>query len=281
MLTRSPVPARSSNASPSTFHTFHYAPAAVGPSPHLSPRAPTTASSRRPSISSATAAMTSSPKPSSQKQPQKKQQQQERPPPPKEYVSVDAATQYSPMEPVNYTAPRQPHSPQSKTPSELPPTPGPQPMALTDEGGESSQQRDGRGPLPQEQPQIVRAAPPMSPNKRRNSQVIPSDSAVASSSSAADESAEANSKRARPDTPPPKVLPQRYEFCPVEDMVVLIANMLAELIETNDALALKSGHLTRFHSRYVLLFCQRQGIAMPQGVLITDTWTGQRLVYRY
>jgi hypothetical protein len=121
----------------------------------------------------------------------------------------------------------------------------------------------------------------MSPNKRRNSQVIPSDSAVASSSSAADESAEANSKRARPDTPPPKVLPQRYEFCPVEDMVVLIANMLAELIETNDALALKSGHLTRFHSRYVLLFCQRQGIAMPQGVLITDTWTGQRLVYRY
>jgi len=35
----------------------------------------------------------------------------------------------------------------------------------------------------------------------------------------------------------------------VEDVVVLIAHMLGELIETNDALALKSGHLTRFHSR--------------------------------
>ncbi|OIW27548.1 cyclin-related 2, partial [Coniochaeta ligniaria NRRL 30616] len=45
------------------------------------------------------------------------------------------------------------------------------------------------------------------------------------------------------------ILPQKYELCRVEDIVVLIANMLCELIETNDALALKSGHLTRFHSR--------------------------------
>jgi hypothetical protein len=57
-------------------------------------------------------------------------------------------------------------------------------------------------------------------------------------------------KRVKPDTTPPKVLPLRYEHCAVEDMVVLIAHMLGELIETNDTLALKSGHLTRFHSRY-------------------------------
>jgi hypothetical protein len=45
-------------------------------------------------------------------------------------------------------------------------------------------------------------------------------------------------------------LPQRYELCHVEDMVVLISHMLAELIETNDSLALRgSGSLTRFHSR--------------------------------
>jgi len=56
-------------------------------------------------------------------------------------------------------------------------------------------------------------------------------------------------KRPKTNTHPPKVLPERYELCPVEDMVVLVANMLGELIETNDALALKSGHLTRFHSR--------------------------------
>lgn len=46
-----------------------------------------------------------------------------------------------------------------------------------------------------------------------------------------------------------KVLPAKYEFCPVEDMVVVIANMIQELIQTNDSLPLRSGVLTRFHSR--------------------------------
>ena len=46
-----------------------------------------------------------------------------------------------------------------------------------------------------------------------------------------------------------KVLPVKYEFCEVEDMVVLIANMISELIQTNDSLPLRTGVLTRFHSR--------------------------------
>lgn len=46
-----------------------------------------------------------------------------------------------------------------------------------------------------------------------------------------------------------KVLPVRYEFCPVEDMVVLIASMISELVLTNDNLPPKAGALTRFHSR--------------------------------
>jgi hypothetical protein len=58
-------------------------------------------------------------------------------------------------------------------------------------------------------------------------------------------------KRSKTAQGPAKVLPLRYELCDVEDMVVLIANMLSELIETNDSLAMKSGHLTRFHSRSV------------------------------
>lgn len=66
----------------------------------------------------------------------------------------------------------------------------------------------------------------------------------------ADDSPPTAAKRAKPEAAPVKMLPEQYELCPVEDMVVLIANMLGELIETNDALALKSGHLTRFHSRY-------------------------------
>jgi len=56
-------------------------------------------------------------------------------------------------------------------------------------------------------------------------------------------------KRVRPDQAPVKVLPTKYEFCEVHDMVVLIANMIQELIETNDELPLRQGVLTRFHSR--------------------------------
>jgi len=56
-------------------------------------------------------------------------------------------------------------------------------------------------------------------------------------------------KRVRSDQLSIKVLPAKYELCEVEDMVVLIANMISELIETNDSLPLRSGVLTRFHSR--------------------------------
>jgi hypothetical protein len=56
-------------------------------------------------------------------------------------------------------------------------------------------------------------------------------------------------KRARPAKAEVKVLPVKYEFCEVEDMVILIANMISELIATNDGLPLRTGVLTRFHSR--------------------------------
>ncbi|KAK7747672.1 Pho80p cyclin [Diatrype stigma] len=87
---------------------------------------------------------------------------------------------------------------------------------------------------------------PLSPGKRRKSHDLaatqPSDSVVAASQPS-------SPKRAKPNQGPPKVLPLRYELCDVEDMVILIANMLSELIETNDSIAMKSGQLTRFHSR--------------------------------
>ncbi|KAH8593194.1 cyclin-domain-containing protein [Bisporella sp. PMI_857] len=57
------------------------------------------------------------------------------------------------------------------------------------------------------------------------------------------------SKRVRPAQGPVKVLPAQYELCQVEDMVILIANMISELIATNDELPLRKGVLTRFHSR--------------------------------
>lgn len=56
-------------------------------------------------------------------------------------------------------------------------------------------------------------------------------------------------KKARADDPPRKVVPAAYEDCDTRDLVMLIASMLLELISYNDAIPLKDGHLTRFHSR--------------------------------
>lgn len=90
---------------------------------------------------------------------------------------------------------------------------------------------------------MLKAPHPLSPNKRRNSQEP--ESLIGESSG----SGHALPKRIKPEAAPAKVLPVRYELCAIDDIVVLIANMLSELIETNDALAMRSGHLTRFHSR--------------------------------
>ncbi|OCT45546.1 phosphate system cyclin PHO80 [Cladophialophora carrionii] len=56
-------------------------------------------------------------------------------------------------------------------------------------------------------------------------------------------------KKARPDAPPVRIMPLQYENCNTRDLVVLIASMLMELIRYNDAIPLKDGQLTRFHSR--------------------------------
>ncbi|KAH8820458.1 cyclin-domain-containing protein [Xylogone sp. PMI_703] len=80
--------------------------------------------------------------------------------------------------------------------------------------------------------------------KRRQS--VPFD---ISGSHTADKSQILPPKRPRPAQTQVKVLPLRYELCEVEDMVILIANMISELIQTNDELPLRTGVLTRFHSR--------------------------------
>lgn len=56
-------------------------------------------------------------------------------------------------------------------------------------------------------------------------------------------------KRVRPDNPSLKLLPEKYENCDTRDLVILISSMLMELIRYNDAIPLKDGQLTRFHSR--------------------------------
>lgn len=106
---------------------------------------------------------------------------------------------------------------------------------------------------------------PLSPSKRRIAGSVPPgprttspdpnhhESSMQNSMSRAQSLAcdpQSPSKRARPDCAP-KILPLRYETIDVEDLVMLISHMLGELIATNDPLALTSGRLTRFHSRYV------------------------------
>ncbi|KAF4448843.1 phosphate system cyclin PHO80 [Fusarium austroafricanum] len=84
----------------------------------------------------------------------------------------------------------------------------------------------------------------VSPTKRRSSPAPTNSEATVAAHSSSQ-----TTKRAKPSTPPPKVLPDRYELCAVEDMVELVAHMLAELIATNDAIRISNGGLTRFHSR--------------------------------
>ncbi|KAI9673532.1 MAG: hypothetical protein M1829_004039 [Trizodia sp. TS-e1964] len=62
------------------------------------------------------------------------------------------------------------------------------------------------------------------------------------------EAGESAPKRAR--LPPEvKIMPAQYELCDVKDLVLLISTMLMELVRLNDAIPLKDGSLTRFHSR--------------------------------
>jgi hypothetical protein len=100
----------------------------------------------------------------------------------------------------------------------------------------------GAGPVMMVQP-VVKAESPST--KRRQSQ----EKSPGSSPSDISSGKPYVPKRARSMQTPVKILPAKYEFCEVEDMVVLIANMISELIQTNDGLPLRSGVLTRFHSR--------------------------------
>ena len=56
-------------------------------------------------------------------------------------------------------------------------------------------------------------------------------------------------KKSKSESQPAKIVPAQYEFSDTRDLVTLISSMIMELIRYNDAIPLKDGHLTRFHSR--------------------------------
>ncbi|KAI1376187.1 cyclin-domain-containing protein [Hypoxylon crocopeplum] len=224
MLTSSPTIPGATSASP---RSFHYA---TSRSPHQSPKitVPLPRRQSRHSLSrSSPSALLRSPSLTK----------------PKQYVGVDAATQYSPTEPFDPTVPLRAapvsglrlSGPTAVT--TMTTTSQPKPQSAVPETTETT-------PSPSRSAKALSQT--LSPNKRRKSQ----DPVRAPTSSSIIELSQPSSpKRPKPNEHPPKVLPLKYEFCDVEDMVVLIANMLGELIETNDLIAMKSGQLTRFHSR--------------------------------
>jgi len=225
MLTSSPVAPRPTSASASASpRELRYAPIPRSPStrsPHQSPNI--TASLRRRHSKHSVSQPSPQPPPSGPAKPPLH-------PEPKQYVGVDAATQYSPMEPFDPTVPLRAadaSAPRKPTSAPTPVVKEPEPPA--ESNGESTQK-------------VKSVSQPLSPAKRRNSQ----DHGLVS---AIETPLPSPPKRTRANVPV-KILPVRYEKCDVEDMVILIANMIGELIETNDSLGMKSGNLTRFHSRY-------------------------------
>ncbi|KAK1774350.1 cyclin-domain-containing protein [Copromyces sp. CBS 386.78] len=199
---------------------------------------------------------------------------------PRRWAGVDVATQYSPMEPMDYTtgallSSRTPASSNNQAVArdlvESQPPHIPiyvEPMASHEEqaSASASTSEAPAAPIPHG-PTVAVAVPPTppvssaaaqphplsqtpqtgTPVKRRNSQGDVTHSQVEAASAA--QSGPHSPKRARL---APKIVPRRYEHCAVEDLVVLIAHMLGELIELNDEQAQKAGqrhNLTRFHSR--------------------------------
>jgi hypothetical protein len=56
---------------------------------------------------------------------------------------------------------------------------------------------------------------------------------------------------ARPAPVEVKTLPTDYQFCNLEDLVVLIGRKFSDLIQKNEQIPLRDRDLTRFHSRFV------------------------------
>ncbi len=255
-MTSSPLAPRATATSASP-RTFHYATATSASaaataasaathstrSPRQSPRSPHSPRIIAPLARRHSKHSYSRPSPSESRSPSSSQARSS-----KQYVAVDAATQYSPMEPFDPTVPLR-----AASPSQAGPRRSHHPADTTTATVTAPPPALAEPPPPEpnispDNPEVPRTNP-LSPGKRRKSHDL--TAARPSSSSVVASIQPSSPKRSKPNQGPPKVLPLRYELCDVEDMVVLISNMLSELIETNDSIALKSGQLTRFHSRYV------------------------------
>jgi hypothetical protein len=142
---------------------------------------------------------------------------------------VSRGTQYSPtIQKMDDTRPDQ-----TSSTTQLPPqTAAPRPTVIAPAPPNSIPPSPSKPTLQPESPGV----------KRRQ----PADETQSTTSN----SQELAPKRTRSAPNAIKFLPAKYEECAVEDLVVVIASMIGELIETNDALPPRPNPvLTRFHSR--------------------------------
>ena len=110
-------------------------------------------------------------------------------------------------------------------------------------------QVDACMPVPQAQA-VQGGVPPTS--AKRSTSVLVNASTSESETGLIDEpdvEESPSSKRQRPAAPAARLMPMQYETCDPHDLVILISSMLMELVRYNDAIPLRDGHLTRFHSR--------------------------------
>lgn len=171
---------------------------------------------------------------------------------------VDAGTQWSPPKsPTQETG--QDHQPAA------PPQSQPQRTASTiieglkiadeDNPSDSSEDSSSDEDSPLREPlEPAATAPPDTRGRpaRTVSQTHPkrqAEDSTARPGTGSGESDDSPTKKKRPEAAAVRTVPKDYEFCDTRDLVILISSMLMELIRYNDAIPLKDGHLTRFHSR--------------------------------
>ena len=153
---------------------------------------------------------------------------------------VDASTQYSP--PIQQKAEQTPTS----TIAGLKLSEGDDQLPATVPLPSAAKQRSGPGPS-SSKPDGTAAAHTKRQATEAVVQAQPIENGVGAEN--AQSAQQSPAKKARPDTPPIRMMPLQYENCNTRDLVVLIASMLMELIRYNDAIPPKDGQLTRFHSR--------------------------------
>lgn len=163
---------------------------------------------------------------------------------------ADAGTQYSPD---GFPPTHRPHPPQTALAAPTATLSQPTlPVERRDPSAEAAiteppEPRLREDPQPAAPAQTTQPAhPPSRDHEKASTRVVQTPRQSEPDAAPAEQSL---AKRPRPQSGTLKAMPLKYETCDVKDLGVLISDMLMELVRLNDAMPLRDGQLTRFHSR--------------------------------